>query len=291
VYGHRRRVAWRQVCHERSAPCFVPVVIREVSDAHLLTIGAQENLQRQDLDPVEEAQIVAWHERMYFDKNQAEIGAMLGKSSDWVSVRSRVHKLPDILKDRLRQRPRAVGQMLELGMYYAQQPSMAVLMADRVVNENLTVAAIRKLVRDAMQSVPSIEPDREGRHNRRVGATIVQDITSDLSDALCLTSAAEAHESSAADNQRSEHFSETEPGPKPAGANRSDVLIEQLNVDASSTDEATLVTTDLTLLQEAAAALSLIAARADALPNTVVTQQAIQEIEQALTLLRRALAS
>jgi hypothetical protein len=51
--------------------------VREISDAELLTIGAQENSQRQDLDPIEEAQIVAWHERMFFDKNQAEIGAML----------------------------------------------------------------------------------------------------------------------------------------------------------------------------------------------------------------------
>jgi ParB/RepB/Spo0J family partition protein len=92
VYGHRRRMAWQQVCAERGQPCQLPVVVREVSDAQLLTIGAQENLQRQDLDPVEEAQIVAWIERAFFEKNQAAIGAMLGKSSDWVTVRSRIHK-------------------------------------------------------------------------------------------------------------------------------------------------------------------------------------------------------
>ena len=121
----------------------MPVVAREIDDAQLLIIGAQENLQRQDLDPLEEAQIVAWHERMFFDKNQADIGAMLGKSSDWVSVRSRIHILPDVLKERLRQQPRAIGQMLELSMFYTQQPAMAELLADRVVNENVTVAAIR----------------------------------------------------------------------------------------------------------------------------------------------------
>jgi len=108
IYGHRRRAAWRIVCAEQSEPCLLPVVVREVSDQQLLTIGAQENLQRQDLDPVEEAQIVAWHEQVFFEQNQAQLGALLGKSSDWVSVRSRIHRLPDGLKERLRQRPRAI---------------------------------------------------------------------------------------------------------------------------------------------------------------------------------------
>src|SRR5206468_6133551 len=129
VYGHRRRAAWRQICAEHSEPCLLPVVVREVSDERLLIIGAQENLQRQDLDPVEEAQIIAWHERTFFDKNQAEIGAMLGKSSDWVSVRSRIHKLPEALKHRLRVRPRIMGQMLELATFYQQQPIEALEVA------------------------------------------------------------------------------------------------------------------------------------------------------------------
>ncbi len=117
VYGHRRRVAWHRVCTERGERCALLVIVREIGDAQMLMIGAQENLQRQDLDPVEEAQIVAWHERVFFDKNQAEIGTLLGKSSDWVSVRSRIHRLPDALKERLRQRPRAISQMLELGVF------------------------------------------------------------------------------------------------------------------------------------------------------------------------------
>jgi ParB-like chromosome segregation protein Spo0J len=88
--------------------------MRSVSDEQMLMVRAQENLQRQDLDPVEEAQLMAWHERMFANKNQAEIGAMLGKSSDWVSTRSRIHRLPDPLKERLRQRLRAISRMPRL---------------------------------------------------------------------------------------------------------------------------------------------------------------------------------
>ncbi len=58
---------------------------------------------------------------------------------------ARIHKLPDVLKDRIRRRPRTISQILELGSLYAQQPDAA--LADRVVHENLTLDTIRTLVR------------------------------------------------------------------------------------------------------------------------------------------------
>jgi ParB family chromosome partitioning protein len=179
VYGHRRRVAWRRVCAERGEPCLLPVVIREIGDQQLLTIGAQENLQRQDLDPVEEAQIVAWHQQMYFEKNQAKIGTLLGKSEDWVKTRSRIQKLPDALKDRLRQRPRAISQILELGALYARQPEAALTLADRVVQEQLTLDAVRVAVRDYLRPVPAGDNIRDEKNNQRGAALIVTEDTSE----------------------------------------------------------------------------------------------------------------
>src|SRR5262249_28125417 len=123
-------------------------------------------------------QIVAWLERVFFDKNQAEIGTLLGKSSDWVSVRSRIHRLPDALKERLRQRPRAISQMLELGTLYAQQSDAAVKLGDRVVSENLTLEAIRSLVRGYARPEQHTASDRDILHKRRGTATFVQNITS-----------------------------------------------------------------------------------------------------------------
>jgi ParB family transcriptional regulator, chromosome partitioning protein len=175
IYGHRRRVAWRKVCEERGEPCLLPVVVREISDEQMLTIGAQENLQRQDLDPLEEAQIVAWHERMFFNKNQLEIGTMLGKSVDWVKTRSRIHKLPEALKERLRTRPRAISQMLELGVIYPQQPDLAIALADRVVTEQMTLDVLRTTIRNYERPTP---PDREKTHIQSGTAQIDPDFTS-----------------------------------------------------------------------------------------------------------------
>lgn len=167
VYGQRRRVAWRQVCQQRHELCVLPVIVRNVSDAQMLTIGAQENLQRQDLDPLEEAQIVAWAERMFFDKNQAQLGEMLGKSSDWVSTHSRIHKLPEPIKAILHQRPQAIGQALELGTFAQRDPTRATALAERVIEENLTLDALREIVRRVSSVDANKTRDREELRNRR----------------------------------------------------------------------------------------------------------------------------
>jgi ParB family chromosome partitioning protein len=184
VYGHRRRVAWRRVCVERGERCALPVIVRQISDEQMLMIGAQENLQRQDLDPLEEAQIIGWHERLFFDKNQAAIGAMLGKSSDWVSTRSRIHKLPEALKDRLRLRPRAISQILELAILYTQQQDTALIVADRVVHEHLTLDAVRSLTRGYSRPESLPPADRENKHDHRGTATLVPDSTNSSTSSL-----------------------------------------------------------------------------------------------------------
>jgi ParB family chromosome partitioning protein len=290
VYGHRRRIAWRRVCAESSEPCLLPTVVREIIDTQLLTIGAQENLQRQDLDPIEEAQIVAWHERMFFDKNQAEIGTMLGKSSDWVSVRSRIHKLPEALKDRLRVRPRAIGQMLELATLYGQQPSEALALADRVVQENLTVATVRTFVREAQNGAHTTRSDRDNEHNRRVGATSVQNITNDQISAPSPTSISPAtggyHRIAKYTDERNDNSDPSADYGVPL-----EPVANHFPSTDTPADDVSSASRDLLLLQQAAALLANVASRANALPNSPSTDQAIDQVEQSLTRLRQARAN
>jgi ParB family transcriptional regulator, chromosome partitioning protein len=277
VYGHRRRAAWRLLCAERGEPCLLPVIVREVSDEHMLTIGAQENLQRQDLDPIEEAQIVAWHEHAFFDKSQAQIGALLGKSSDWVSVRSRIHKLPDDLKDRIRQRPRAISQLLELAPLYAQQPAAALALADRVVHENLTLDAIRALVRGYAR------PERRGT------ATNVQGITNNAAEPSTSTIRDKRHEHRGtatskpdAPDVRSAHIRSMGQAVHP------DAAWPEAGIPPRAPTTPPL--RDGALLQEAADTLTILASRADQLALDAISAQALDQIETALNTLRRSLA-
>ncbi len=277
VYGHRRRAAWRQVCMDRGEPCVLPVIVRSVSDEQMLLIGAQENLQRQDLDPVEEAQLVAWHERMFGDKNQTEIGAMLGKSSDWVSTRSRIHRLPDGLKERLRQRPRAISQMLELGVLDVQQPDATLELADRVVNENLTLNALRALIRGYTR--PEQREPTSASDNRRGAATSVQDITSKSPDPSASSDLREEE-----NNRRG--TATLVPSDATTSITRSDRGGATL---AGQSIDDTIETAARAALQQAATTLASIASRAEQLPGGAMTLQVIDQAEQALSQMRQTL--
>jgi ParB family chromosome partitioning protein len=276
IYGHRRRAAWRLVCAEQSEPCLLPVVVREVSDQQLLTIGAQENLQRQDLDPVEEAQIVAWHEQVFFEQNQAQLGALLGKSSDWVSVRSRIHRLPDGLKERLHQRPRAITQMLELGSCYAQQPDAALALADQVVRQSLTLDAVRRLIRGYAR--PEMrEETRASSEDRRGAATKVQKITNDLG----------TNNEQHLNPQFAAIFSDTpDTSDPPPGAGHPSVVPVAEGVFPP--DVQLPVLTDDVRLRQATETLTHLASHADELPVNKTSRQLLDQLETALFILRRA---
>jgi ParB family chromosome partitioning protein len=150
VYGHRRRAAWRQVCMERGEAPKLPVVVREISNEDMLTIGAQENLNRADLNPVEEAQIVHWYEREFYPKSHAAIGEMLGKTEAWVALRARVYRLPDPLKDGLRRRPRAINQFLEVARLWEGNPAAAQALVEQIVAEELTVRIVKERVQELL---------------------------------------------------------------------------------------------------------------------------------------------
>jgi ParB family chromosome partitioning protein len=278
VYGHRRRAAWRRVCAERGERCLLPVVIREVSDERMLTIGAQENLQREDLDPVEEAQIVAWHQRMFSDKNQSEIGAMLGKSSDWVSMRARIHKLPEALKERLRLRPRAVSQILELGSLAAERPDEALRLADRVVAENLTLEAVRHLLRGYARPEQSDVLHRDKIHNRRGAATIVQEGTSAEQLGVISEPATDVQESPLA--QRGSDIGTADPSPEQMADDMPLVVATGMDDTAS----------DLDRVQAVAATLTVIAGRAGTLPYDSSIMHSLDQAEHALGQIRSVLA-
>lgn len=173
IYGHRRRRAWRMVCAGRGVPCVLPVVIRELSDQQLLTVGAQENLQREDLAPLEEAQLVVWHQELYYPAGLGEIGRMLGKSEDWAKTRARVAQLPEPLKDVLRRAPHLMTGLLEVSRLWERDSAAALALAEHAEREGLNLRQIRSMVADALGQGTA----REEEHNRRVNALNVNEFT------------------------------------------------------------------------------------------------------------------
>jgi ParB family chromosome partitioning protein len=92
VAGERRwRAAQRAQLHQ------VPVVIREIDDGQALELALVENLQREDLTALEEAD--AYHHLMEtFDYTQEALAKDLGKSRSHIANTLRLRALPDAVK-------------------------------------------------------------------------------------------------------------------------------------------------------------------------------------------------
>ena len=96
VAGERRwRAAQMAKLHD------VPVVVREMADAEALEIAIIENVQRADLNAIEEAE--AYHELMTrFARTQEQVAQEVGKSRSHVANTLRLLKLPESVKAMLR---------------------------------------------------------------------------------------------------------------------------------------------------------------------------------------------
>jgi ParB family chromosome partitioning protein len=136
VAGERRwRAAQRAGLHE------VPVVIRPFGDSEVLEIALVENLQREDLTPLEEAE--AYSRLMHeFGRNQAEVAETIGKSRSHVANTLRLLALPSTVKQQLEEKAMTAGHARAL----LAAPDPAAL-AGEVVRRGLNVRATELLVR------------------------------------------------------------------------------------------------------------------------------------------------
>ena len=137
VAGERRwRAAQQAGVHE------VPVVIRSLGDEETLAVALVENLQRDDLSPIEEAEA---YERLAreFGKTQAEVAAIVGKSRPHVANTLRLLELPDEI------RAMVAGGTLTAGHARAILGTPdPVAMAREIVAGNLSVRATEERVAD-----------------------------------------------------------------------------------------------------------------------------------------------
>lgn len=97
VAGERR---WRAA--QRAGLSEVPVFLREMSDEDALTAALIENLQREDLNPLEEAQAIQMlRDRLPY--NQEELAQRLGKSRSAVANALRLLQLPEPMRAALKE--------------------------------------------------------------------------------------------------------------------------------------------------------------------------------------------
>ena len=144
VAGERRwRAAQRARLHE------VPVVIREIGDAECLEIALIENIQRSDLNPVEESE--GFKQLMHrFGHTQQKLAETVGKSRSHIANILRLLSLPTDVLEHLRTGMISAGHARALLM--SVEPSK---LAQRVIAHSLTVRDVERLVKQEGRGVSS----------------------------------------------------------------------------------------------------------------------------------------
>ena len=135
IAGERRwRAAQRAGLHE------VPVLIREVDDREALELAIIENVQRADLNPLEEA---LGYEQLLeqFDYTQNDLGQVIGKSRSHVANTLRLLKLPDEVRHMMSRGELTAGHARTL--ITAEEPTA---LARRIVAEGLSVRQAEELM-------------------------------------------------------------------------------------------------------------------------------------------------
>lgn len=141
VAGERRwRAAQKARLHE------IPALVRELGEREVMALALIENLQREDLNPVEEGrayQRLADGEGM----TQAEIAKLVDKSRSHVANLQRLLQLPDAVLDMVEADSLSMGHARAL----IGHPD-ATGLAQRAVRESLTVRDVERIARQGIDA-------------------------------------------------------------------------------------------------------------------------------------------
>lgn len=141
VAGERR---WRAA--KRAGLATIPAVVKDMDELELLEIGIIENVQRTDLNPMEEAEAYGALMKR-FGRTQEGLAETVGKSRAHIANTLRLLKLPESVRDMVREQKLSAGHARAILM--APDPESA---AEMVVDRGLSVREAEALVRKARDS-------------------------------------------------------------------------------------------------------------------------------------------
>ena len=153
IAGERRLRAARMAGLSR-----VPVVVREISDTELLELSIIENIQRRDLNAMEEAD--AYHRLMdEFGLTQEQVSARVGKSRPAVANMLRLRQLPAPIRNSLRDGEISMGHARAL--LAAEGSARQTAAWQMVRRRGLSVRQTETLVKQLNAGPPADKPPSE----------------------------------------------------------------------------------------------------------------------------------
>jgi ParB family transcriptional regulator, chromosome partitioning protein len=140
IAGERRlraatKLGWKEI----------PAIIKEIDDRTVLTLALVENLQRTDLNPIEEGE--GYHRLSHeFGLTQQQIAETVGKDRTTIANMLRLLQLPDAVRKLLQNGDLTMGHAkVLLGL---DDPEMIGSLAREIVKEGLTVREVERRLRE-----------------------------------------------------------------------------------------------------------------------------------------------
>ena len=170
IAGERR---WR--ASKKAGLKEVPVIIRNYSEQEIVEISLIENIQREDLNPIEEAQA---YKRLLeeFNLKQDEVAERVSKSRTAVTNSMRLLKLCDEVQQMV------VNEMISTGHARAllsiEDPEEQYMIAQKVFDEKMSVREVEKLVKDLHK------PEKAPKKENKSLEVIYQNIENRLKESL-----------------------------------------------------------------------------------------------------------
>ena len=146
VVGERRFRAAKEAKLET-----VPAVVRELTEQQMMELAVLENLQREDLNPIEEGQAYqTLMEKLKF--TQEEVAKRLGKSRPHVANHIRLLSLPVKIQELISNGKISMGHgRALLGL---RQKAKLPALVDKITQESLNVRQLEKLIQQLNDNVP-----------------------------------------------------------------------------------------------------------------------------------------
>lgn len=163
IAGERRwRAAQRAGLHE------LPVLIRELSDGEALEIALIENVQRSDLNPLEEARAYSLLVEQY-NYTQQQLADSIGKSRSHISNTMRLMNLPEIVRQKIESGLLTAGHARAL--VATEHPEK---LADEIIRLGLSVRKTEALTKPESQA-----EQRRPRPEKAADTKLLEKLVSD----------------------------------------------------------------------------------------------------------------
>ena len=153
----------------------IPVIIKNLTNQEIVEISLIENIQREDLNPIEEAQA---YKRLLeeFNLKQDEVAERVSKSRTAVTNSMRLLKLCDEVQQMV------VNEMISTGHARAllsiEDPEEQYMIAQKVFDEKMSVREVEKLVKDLHK------PEKAPKKENKSLEVIYQNIENRLKESL-----------------------------------------------------------------------------------------------------------